>query len=406
MAIQSAKRLSSLPPYVFAALGARIAELRAQGKDIVRLDIGSPDLPPDPRIVDALAQSAQDPTHHGYTAFGGTPEWKQAIAGHYARRFGVTLDPKQDVLCLIGSKEGIFNIALAYVDPGDTVLVPDPAYPTYSVGARLAEGHIYPVPLLAQNRFLPDLEAIPVETAKRAKLLWLNYPNNPTTAVATLADLAPIVAYCREHEILLCYDNPYAEVTFDGFVAPSVLQVPGAADVTVEFNSLSKSHNMGGWRTGMAVGNRDAIKNLATLKSNIDTSHFQAVIDGAIDALSGDQGWLAERNDVYRERLDIVMDGLAAAGLTAERPRATIYVWAHVPQGVTSAGYASRMLEEAGVSITPGSAFGAHGEGYVRISLGLATDKVRVAMERLAAAPHRAVSGTGRNGPAAPPVCA
>lgn len=386
MAMHSAKRLNSLPPYVFAALGARIAELRAQGKDILRLDIGSPDLPPDPRIVDALARSAEDPSHHGYTAFGGTVEWKQAIAGHYRRRFGVELDSKQDVLCLIGSKEGIFNIALAYVDPGDTVLVPDPAYPTYSVGARLAEGHIFPVPLLAQNGFLPDLHAIPPETAARAKILWLNYPNNPTTAVATLEDLEPIVNFCRVHKILLCYDNPYAEVTFDGFVAPSVLQVPGAAEVSVEFNSLSKSHNMGGWRTGMAVGNREAIRNLATLKSNIDTSHFQPVIDGAIDALTGDQGWLEERNDVYRQRRDIVMDGLAAAGLAADRPKATIYVWARVPHGVTSAAYASRMLEEAGVSITPGSAFGPHGEGYVRISLGLATDKVKRAMERLAEA--------------------
>lgn len=382
--IQSAQRLGNLPPYVFAALGARIAELRAQGKDVIRLDMGSPDLPPAPFIVEALCRSAGDATHHGYTAYGGTPEWKRAIAGHYARRFGVELDAKQDVLCLIGSKEGIFNIALAYVDPGDTVLVPDPAYPTYSVGAQLAGGDVYPVPLIARNRFLPDLTAIPAATAKRAKLFWLNYPNNPTSAVATVEDLAPIVEFCREYEILLCYDNPYAEITYDGFVAPSLLQVPGARDVAVEFNSLSKSHNMGGWRLGMAVGNRDAIRNLATLKSNIDTSHFQAVIDGAVEALSGDQEWLFERNETYRTRRDIVMAGLAAAGLRAEKPRATIYVWAQIPEGMTSAEYASRLLEEVGVSVTPGSAFGPHGEGYIRISLGIATDKVKVAMERMA----------------------
>jgi LL-diaminopimelate aminotransferase len=386
MKIQSAKRLVQLPPYVFAALGARITELRAQGKDVIRLDLGSPDLPPTGAIVDALKRSAEDPTHHGYTAYGGTPAWKEAIAKYYARRFAVDLDPVDETLCLIGSKEGIFNIALAYVDPGDTVLVPDPSYPTYSVGAQLAGGDLFQMPLLERNQFMPDLDAIPVSTARRAKLMWINYPNNPTTTIATLQDLAHIVEFCKLHEILLCHDNPYADVTFDGFVAPSVLQVPGAREIAVEFNSLSKAYNMGGWRVGMVVGNRDVIRDLARLKSNIDSSHFQPVIDASVAAMSGDQEWLYERNEVYRERRDIVMAGLEAAGLRAQTPRATIYVWARVLETMTSAEYASFMLEEAGVSVTPGSAFGQHGEGYVRISLGIATPRVREAMERMARA--------------------
>jgi LL-diaminopimelate aminotransferase len=383
MKIQSAQRLEHLPPYVFATLGARIAELRAQGKDVVRLDLGSPDLPPTQAILDALTESAADPTHHGYTAYGGTFEWKQAIAGHYQRRFGVPLDPERETLALIGSKEGIFNLALAYVDPGDTVLVPDPSYPTYAVGAQLAGGDIYPMPLLPRNGFLPDLEAIPAATARRAKLLWINYPNNPTTATATLDDFARIVDFCRRYDILLCHDNPYADVTYDSFAAPSVLQVPGAREVAVEFNSLSKSHNMGGWRLGMAVGNTEAIRNLARLKSNIDTSHFQPVIDAAVAALSGPQDWLVERNAVYRRRRDLVLAALPAAGLSATPPRATIYVWARVPDRMTSAQYASRLLEGAGVSLTPGSAFGPHGEGYVRISLGTSTARIREALERM-----------------------
>jgi LL-diaminopimelate aminotransferase len=239
------------------------------------------------------------------------------------------------------------------------------------------------MPLLPRNGFLPDLEAIPAATARRAKLLWINYPNNPTTATATLDDFARIVDFCRRYDILLCHDNPYADVTYDSFAAPSVLQVPGAREVAVEFNSLSKSHNMGGWRLGMAVGNTEAIRNLARLKSNIDTSHFQPVIDAAVAALSGPQDWLVERNAVYRRRRDLVLAALPAAGLSATPPRATIYVWARVPDRMTSAQYASRLLEGAGVSLTPGSAFGPHGEGYVRISLGTSTARIREALERM-----------------------
>lgn len=372
-----------MPPYAFAALARRIAALKAQGRDIIRLDIGSPDLPPAAFIVEALNRAAARPDRHGYAPYGGTPELHGAISAYYARRFGVALHPARETLALIGSKEGIFNLALAYVDPGDVVLVPDPAYPTYAMGTVIAEGEVYPMPLLEENDYLPDLDAIPPEVVRRAKLLWLSYPNNPTTGLAPFAFFERAVAFAREHKLLLGHDNPYADVTFDGYVAPSILQVPGAREHAIEFSSLSKTYNMGGWRVGMAVGNAEAVGHLARLKSNIDTSLFIPIQDAAVVALTGDQSWLAERNEVYRERRDIVVEGLRAAGLAVRVPQATLYVWARIPAGFTSADFASRLLAEAGVSLAPGTVFGAHGEGYVRISLGIATERLREAMERL-----------------------
>ncbi|MER3543137.1 MAG: LL-diaminopimelate aminotransferase [Chloroflexota bacterium] len=380
-----ARRLTAMPPYAFAALTQRIAALKAQGRDVIRLDIGSPDLPPAPFIIEALSRSAARADRHGYGPYGGIPELHQAIAGYYARRFGVELAPGRETLALIGSKEGIFNIALAYVDPGDVVLVPDPGYPTYSMGALLAGGEVYPLPLREENDFLPDLEAVPAEVLRRAKLLWLSYPNNPTTGLAPLAFFEQAVDFARRHNVLLCHDNPYADVTFDGYVAPSILQVPGAKEVAVEFNSLSKLYNMGGWRVGMVVGNAEALGHLARLKSNIDTALFISIQEAAVAALNGDQSWLQARNAVYRERRDIVIEGLRAAGLAARVPQATMYVWARIPDGQTSAGFASRLLEDTGVSLTPGTVFGACGEGYIRISLGIATERIREAMERLRA---------------------
>jgi LL-diaminopimelate aminotransferase len=378
-----ADRVENLPPYVFARLGNQIRELTAQGKDIVRLDIGSPDLPPPDFIVEAMHQSALDPGHHGYAGFYGTPELRQAMAGYYARRFGVQLDPEKQVVPLIGSKEGIFNIAFAFVNPGDRVLIPDPGYPTYTLGTLLAGGVPYRVALRAENGFLPDLGAIPADVARSAKILWLNYPNNPTGAIASIQFLEQAVEFARTYDILLCHDNPYCDVTFGDYVAPSLLQVEGAGDVAVEFNSLSKTYNMAGWRVGMAVGNGTATGALARIKTNIDSGIFRAIQDAAVLALNGDQTWLQDRNEIYRERRDIVLAGLRKAGLEAECPVASLYVWARIATGYNSANFAERLLLDAGISVTPGTAFGPSGEGYIRISLGMSTERVREAMARL-----------------------
>ncbi len=381
--MQPAKRLAQFPPYVFARLETRIKDLQAQGIDIIRLDIGSPDLPPPAAIIEALAHAAHQPGNHGYPAFNGAPALRRAIAEYYARRFAVDLDPDREVLPLIGSKEGIAHLALAWLDAGDVALTPDPGYPVYGMSARIAGAEPYPVPLLVGDGYLPDFAAIPAAVVQRARVLWLNYPNNPTGATATLEFFERAVAFARHHDLLLCHDAPYCDLGFDGYRAPSVLQVPGAREVAVEFNSLSKSHNMAGWRIGMAVGHAPALAALLQVKSNIDSGIFQAVQAAAVTALSGDQSWIGERNAVYQARRDLVLEGLYRAGIHAATPRAGLYVWAVTPAGMTSAAFAERLLLRAGVSVTPGSAFGAHGEGYFRISLGTATARLTEAMGRL-----------------------
>jgi LL-diaminopimelate aminotransferase len=331
-----------------------------------------------------MHRSAQSPSHHGYGGYYGIPELRQAMAGYYERRFGVKLVPGLEVAPLIGSKEGIANVALAFVDPGDVVLVPNPGYPTYSLGTLLAGGTPYPLPLLAEGGFLPDLEAIPEEVARSTKILWLNYPNNPTGATVTLDFFERVVAWARGYDVLVCHDNPYCDVTFDGYVAPSLLQVSGAMDHSLEFNSLSKTYNMAGWRVGMAVGNRKAVDALARTKTNIDSGIFRAIQDAAIVALEGDQTWLDGRNEIYRQRRDLILSTLPALGMKADKPEASLYIWATIPAGYdSSVSFTTRLLEDAGVSIAPGTAFGSLGEGYVRISLGMSTERVREAMERL-----------------------
>ena len=378
-----ADRIVNLPAYVFAEAGKTLADLKARGVDVINLGIGSPDLAPPQWIIDTLYKAALDPTKHGYAGYYGLPVLRKATATYYARRFGVELDPDREVVILIGSKEGIFNVALAFIDPGDVALIPDPGYPTYALGVQMAGGEPLPLPLLPERGFLPDLSAIPRDALRRAKLLWLNYPNNPTGATAEMDFLAEAVAFAREHDLVLCYDNPYCDVTFDGYVAPSILQVPGARDVVLEFNSLSKTYNMAGWRVGMAVGNAKAVDALARVKTNIDSGIFAPIQEAAAAALLADQAWLQERNAIYQARRDVVMDFLPAVGMKAERPRATLYVWARVPEGETSAAFSKRILEASGVWLTPGTAFGAHGEGYVRISLTIPEERLREAGERL-----------------------
>ncbi len=382
---ESARRLRNLPPYPFARWEGVVNEVKRQGQDIIRLDIGNPDLPPADAVIEALYASAKRPDVHGYSGYRGLPEFRRALAEYYARRFNVTLDPDKHIVPLLGSKEGIVNMALAWLDAGDLALIPDPGYAPYAAGARLAGADFVTFPLLAENGFLPDLDAIPAEVADRAKLLWLNYPNNPTGAVADLDFLARAVDFARRHNLLLCYDNPYCDQTYDDYVAPSILQVEGALDVAVEFNSLSKTFNMAGWRMGMAVGNPVALAALAQVKSNLDSGLFQPLQEAAVVAITQTPpAWFAARNALYRERFDILVAGLQALGITARRPQATLYLWAAIPAGwASSEAFARAVMERTGVVFAPGSFFGPAGEGYVRISVTASTEQIREAMKRL-----------------------
>lgn len=371
--------------YVFAAQGARLRKLAAEGLDIIRMDIGEPDAPPPAFIIDELDQQTRNPKKHGYAGYGGAPELKQAIADYYRRRFGVTLDATSETLPLLGSKEGLANIALAWLDPGDLAIVPDPGYPTYQMGAKMAGADVYFSPLEARLGWLPDLGAIPAEVADRARLLWVSYPNNPTGAVAPMSFYHDVVAFCRQHDILLCSDLPYADVTFDGYEAPSVLAVPGAKDVALEFNSLSKSHHMAGWRVGMAVGNAVAVKALLQIKSNVDSGIFRPIQDAATVALNSDPSWMTARNEEYRRRRDLVLEAVRSIGMVAETPQAGLYIWALPPQGYGSLEFADKVLLETGVGFTAGDAYGPSGVGYIRISLGTETAKIEEAMARLTA---------------------
>jgi LL-diaminopimelate aminotransferase len=378
------ERIAPFKPYFFATLNQKINELKTKNMDIIRLDMGSPDLPPADFIVDSLERAARKPDNHGYTPFGGTPPYRQAVATYYRQRFGVEVDPNKEVLGLIGSKEGLFGLSQILINPGDYSLIPDPGYPVYTAGTQIAGGQIYHLPLLSENHFLPDLDAIPDEIARQAKILWLNYPNNPTGAVAPLEFFAKAVEFGRKYNVLVAHDAPYVDVCFDGYVAPSILQVSGAKDVAVEFNSLSKSYNMGGWRLGMAVGNQQVIGYLNTYKSQVDSSHFGPILEAGITAMTGDQSWLEERNQIYQYRRDIVLKGLRACGFTVQTPPASIYVWAHLPEGFTnSTQFCEKLLEDTGVSATPGVVYGEFGEGYLRISLGMATNRIKEAIERL-----------------------
>jgi LL-diaminopimelate aminotransferase len=380
--LRPAARMARLPPNYFLALNHTIARLKAAGVDVIRMDMGSPDLPPAPFIVETLQRAAQQPDQHGYMPFGGPPAYRAAWAEFYGLRFGVELDPASEITGLIGSKEGIFWLAFAFADPGDVVLVPDPGYSTYTAGANLAGAEVVRMPLRPEHRFLPDLSAIPAEALRRARLMWLNYPNNPTGAIAPLEFFAEAVALARRHGFLLAHDAPYTEITFDGYQAPSLMQAPGAKDVAVEFHSLSKTSNMAGWRMAAMVGNPDVVRVMQTLQSNSESGQFRPMLEAAMRALTNDQSWLLERNAIYRERRDLVVAGARAAGLHTEVPAAAMYVWARLPRGGDDEDYAARMLEGIGVSVTPGWTFGETGRGYVRLSLGTPTDRVREAMQR------------------------
>ncbi len=378
-----ASRMSHLAVHFFASLNTRLAALQAEGRDIIRLDEGSPDLPPAPHIIDALARSASRPDTHSYQPHRGTQALRRAWATMYQRLYGVDLDPEADILPLLGSKEGIFHLSLAYLDAGDIALVPDPGYISYTRGALVAGGEVYKLFLQAERGYLPDLAAIPEDILRRAKLLWLNYPNNPTAAVADRAFFVQVVALAQEYGFLVCHDAAYMQVAFDGERPPSLLEIPGAKDVAVEFNTLSKSHNMAGWRTGALLGNPQAVRALYTLKTNADSGHFLPILEASTAALTGDQDWLAERNEIYRQRRDVVVTALHRMGLAARMPRASLYVWSPIPAGWNCVDFAVGALEQASVSFTPGTVFGAGGEGHVRISITAPIQRIRQAMEQL-----------------------
>jgi LL-diaminopimelate aminotransferase len=392
-------RLTNLPAYPFAIWAEHIADARRRGLDVIRLDVGSPDMPPPDAVIQRLCRSARQPDSHGYPSYRGIPALRRAIAEYYARRFDVGLDPDSEVVPLIGSKEGLVNLSLAALDPGDLALVPDPGYAPYARGAILAGGEICTFPLLPEHGFLPDLDAIPSEVADQAVLIWLNYPNNPTGATADLDFFTRAVDFARRHGLLLCHDAPYADITYDDpstslgdrYRAPSVLQVPGASEVAVEFNSLSKMANMAGWRVGMAVGNARALEALSRVKSNVDSGIFRPLQEAAIEALSTDPEWIAERNQVYRNRLELLVKGLRGIGLDASLPRATLYLWTRIPGTVkaegrsawTSERFARMLLERTGIAVAPGSFFGPAGEGFVRLSATASTPQIQEAVRRL-----------------------
>ncbi len=382
--MEVSRRLKSIPPYVFAEIDKKKQAAIARGVDVINVGIGDPDQPTPSHIVAAMQQAVADPQNHHYPPFGGTKEYKEAAAAWCHKRFGITLDPATEITSLIGGKEGLHNTILAFIDSGDVNLIPDPGYPVYKSSTILAGGTPYFMPLLPENDFLPDFERIPADVLSSAKLLMLNYPNNPTAGVADLAFFEKAVAFAKKHDILFCHDLSYSEMTFDGFKAPSALEVKGAKDVTIELHTLSKAFNMTGWRIGFGVGNPQAIKALATLKSNIDTDIFRAIQMAAVAAFNGPMDHVAHCNKLYVERRDLAVKALTKLGWEVKPNKATFYMWLRVPPGLTSAEFAGAMLDKAGIVVPPGTAYGPCGEGFFRLSLCVSKERLAEAFERMA----------------------
>jgi len=380
---EKAERLKQLPPYLFKEIDRKKAEIKAKGVDIIDLGVGDPDLPTPQHIIEEMKRAVDDPANHRYPSYSGMNDFKDAVAGWYQERFGVDLDPEREVVSLIGSKEGLAHLPLAFIDPGDIALVPTPAYPVYHIATLFAGGDSYFMPLLHKKKYLPDLKEIPESVAERARMLFISYPNNPTAAVADLRFFEEVVAFARKYDIMVCHDAAYTEMAFDGYRAPSFLQAEGAKEVGMEFHSLSKTYNMTGWRIGFAVGNPKGMEGLGAIKSNIDSGVFQAVQRAGIAALKGDNSCVSEMTQIYQGRRDIMVQGLQDAGFEVTSPKATFYLWVSVPEGYTSAQLATRFLEEAGVVVTPGNGFGEPGEGYFRIALTQKKERLTEALGRV-----------------------
>jgi LL-diaminopimelate aminotransferase len=381
--MKKANRIMNVPPYLFAEVEKKRADMISRGVKVIDLSIGDPDMPTPKRILRKFHRAVNDPKTHNYPPYEGTKEFREAVAKWYKKRFNVELDPESEVLSLIGSKEGIAHVFLAFIDPGDYALIPDPGYPVYNVATILAGGTPYPVPLLKSNGFIPNLKAIDKEIVKRSKLLFVNYPGNPTAAVAGKEFYAEAVDFCRKNNILLCSDLAYSEVAFDGYRPMSVLEIPGAKDVAIEFHSLSKTYNMTGWRIGMAVGSSYAISALSIIKTNIDSGVFKAIQIAGIEALGGPQKEIDKMNRIYAQRRNLLVDGLNTLGWKLDRPKASFYVWAPVPNGYTSASFVKHLLEKAGVLVVPGSGYGKNGEGYFRVSITTDKANIREAISRM-----------------------
>ena len=383
ISVRKSIRINSLPPYLFAEIDRRKRAALARGVDLIDLGIGDPDIPTPLRIVEKLRESASKPVNHRYPSSSGLPEFRQAVADWYNSRFKVKLDPESEVVSLIGSKEGIGNLAVAFVDPGDVVLVASPCYPVYHIGTAFNGGTSYFLPLRKENHFLPDLDSIPQQVAKQAKLLWINYPNNPTAAVADRDFFKRVVDFANRFNVIVCHDAAYTEMGYDGYRPMSFLEVDGAKDVGIEFHSLSKTFNMTGWRIGMAVGNAEIVGGLAQAKSNLDSGIFQAVQEAGIEALKLGDTIVEPSRRIYQERRDILVSGLAAVGLECEKPRATFYVWVATPKGLSSADFTTKLLDDAGVVATPGNGFGEAGEGYVRFTVCVDKERLKEVGERI-----------------------
>ena len=383
MEIKWAKRIEQLPPYLFAEIDRKKNELIKKGVDVIDLGVGDPDIPTPDFIINALKKAAEDPSNHTYPSYIGMMAFREAASEWYKKRFNVNLDPATEVVALIGSKEGIAHAPLAFLDPGDVALVPDPGYPVYPVATTFAGGTPYSMPLLKENGFLPDLDSIPADVIKKARLMFINYPNNPTTAIADVGFFKEVIDFASKNDILVCHDAAYTEIAFDGYVPPSFLEVDGAMDVGLEFHSLSKTFSMTGWRIAFAAGNSRAVAGLGKVKTNIDSGAFQAVQVAGIEALNNYELGLEDRKKVYQNRIDLFCKCLDEAGLDYTKPKATFYVWFDVPKGFTSSEFAAKMLEEAGIVVTPGNGFGDAGEGYARVSVTFDTERILEATERI-----------------------
>jgi LL-diaminopimelate aminotransferase len=378
-----AERVENLPPYLFVGISRAIAAKKAQGIEVISFGIGDPDMQTPSPVLDALVEGSKKPANHKYPESEGLPEFRARVAQFYDDRFGVKLDPDTEVINLIGAKEGIAHAALCFIDPGDISISPDPAYPVYEIGTMFAGGTTHFVTLKEDNGYLVDFNDIPTDVAKKAKTLWINYPNNPTGAIAPLSFFDEAVRYCKEFDIALLHDAAYTEVTYDGYVAPSVLQADGAMDIAMEFHSLSKTANMTGWRVGFASGNPDMVNALMRVKSNIDSGLSQANQEMGIAALDLPKEWIDTNNEVYRKRRDKVVSVLNEIGVPAVAPKGALYIWTPIPAGYTSAKYAQKLLDEVNVVVTPGNGYGPGGEGYIRLSLTIPDDQIDEGLRRL-----------------------
>lgn len=377
------KRISKTPKYLFAEIDKKKALAIEKGIDLIDLSIGDPDLPTPKYIIDSMKKALDDPSNHNYPPYEGTKEFRKAVADWYKRRFNVELNPDNEVMSLIGSKEGIAHIIFALIDPDDISLIPDPAYPVYKICTILAGGNPVLLPLTKQNNFLPDLESIDKNILLKAKLIFINYPNNPTAAIAPRSFLEKLVKFCKQNDIVLCSDLAYSEICFGDYRAESILEIPGAKDIAIEFHSLSKTFNMTGWRIGMAVGNKDIIKALAIIKTNVDSGAFKAIQKAAIDALNWDSDFTKSMNLIYEKRMKTLVDGLNSLGWNLNYTKATFYVWVPVPKGYTSTSFCETLLDKCGILVVPGNGYGESGEGYVRFCITADESRIKEAIDRM-----------------------